>query len=140
MSFMRYFAHDYWQTSQIDRLDAKVRQIRLHESASRGRDMDRFEILEDDLARMALLVHALSEACVRKGVLTREEITAMIEEVDLADGQADGKLDPAVMRPEDQQRPRHPPTPREHLRELERRDDLGPSEFLAGLEGEAEDA
>jgi len=60
---------------------------------------DRVAQLEDDLARALLLIHTLTEACLRKGVFTRAEIAQTAAEVDLLDGVADGKLDPAVVRP-----------------------------------------
>jgi len=59
----------------------------------------RVEQLEDDLARALLLIHTLTQACIRKGVFTRAEIAQTAAEVDLLDGVADGKLDPAVVRP-----------------------------------------
>jgi hypothetical protein len=55
--------------------------------------------LEDDLARAVLLIHSLTEACVQKGIFTREEIAKTAAEIDMFDGIADGKLDPKVVRP-----------------------------------------
>jgi hypothetical protein len=48
--------------------------------------------LDEDVGRMALLLRALVEACLRKGVFTREELAALIARVDLLDGAADGRL------------------------------------------------
>jgi len=55
--------------------------------------------LEDDLARAVLLIHSLAEACVEKGIFTREEIAEAAAEIDMLDGIADEKLDPKVVRP-----------------------------------------
>ena len=55
--------------------------------------------LEDDLARAALVIHSLVEVCIRQGVFTADEIARVTAEVDLLDGVADGKLDPATTRP-----------------------------------------
>ena len=52
----------------------------------------RIEQLEDDLARAALVIHSLVEMCVRQGVFTADELAVVMEEVDLWDGVADGKL------------------------------------------------
>lgn len=61
--------------------------------------VDRITQLEDDLARAMLLIHSLTEACLTKGVFSREELAAAIRDIDMFDGVADGKLDPAVVRP-----------------------------------------
>jgi len=63
---------------------------------------DRVAQLEDDLARAVLLIHTLAEACIRKGVLTRDEIAEAARKVDLLDGTADGRLDPSAVRPKEQ--------------------------------------
>ena len=55
------------------------------------------------MSRALLLLQSLAELSVAKGVVTREEIAAMAERVDMEDGVADGKLDPAVMRPEQEE-------------------------------------
>ncbi len=52
-----------------------------------------------------LLIHTLAEACIAKGVFTREEIAQAAAEIDLLDGTADGKLDPAVVRPQEKRKP-----------------------------------
>ena len=66
---------------------------------------DRVAQLEDDLARAVLLIHTLAEACIKKGLLTRDEIAEAAREVDLLDGTADGKLDPSAVRPKQQRKP-----------------------------------
>ena len=53
---------------------------------------------KNDLARSTLLIYALSESCIQKGILTREDIDAAVDEIDLFDGVADGRLDPAVVQ------------------------------------------
>jgi hypothetical protein len=126
--------HDYYTAKELDRIDDHLRRIRSSTARSAGAVHDRTEELEDDLGRLTLLVHALAEACVRKGVLSREEISAMASEIDLLDGCADGKLAPSTFRDPDQQREKRPPSPEEHLRRLERRDHQGPGEFLSNLE------
>jgi hypothetical protein len=61
--------------------------------------------LEDDLGRALLLIHALSEACLSKGLFTQAELHSFIEAIDVSDGTADGKLDPASQRPDDAEEP-----------------------------------
>ena len=120
MSLMRYFMHDYWQTSQIDRLDRHVRSMRLRESASRGQLSDRVDELEDALARTTLALFTLHEACLRKGLLSSDDLNAVMDEIDLRDGVRDGKLNPESLKPpEERRQPPRPSTPGEFLRGLE---------------------
>ncbi len=79
--------------------DARVTRLRDTRVGPLIPDPERMSQLEDDLARTHLLIHALVEACVDKGILTREQITRACTRLDLLDGVADGKLDPAVIRP-----------------------------------------
>ena len=70
----------------------------------RGKDWriaqkDRIESLEKGLGVVTLLAQSLAEACIRKGVLKPNEIAAVVDELDLADGVRDGMLDPAAVRP-----------------------------------------
>jgi hypothetical protein len=111
--------------------------MRVQSGASRAKLLDRVDELEDDLCRMSLLVHALTEACIKKGVLTREEISAMAQQVDLLDGQADGKLDPAALDSSREPRAERHRTPGEHLQQLEKQGQQTPREFLADLEQDA---
>jgi hypothetical protein len=120
MSWTRYLFHDYFTAKELNRIDAAAERRRRITSSERT-DLRRLcSELEDDLGRLALLVHALAEVCVRKGVLTREEITAMMAEVDMLDGVADGKLDPNALRPKDE-RPKRPARPEDFFRDLESR-------------------
>ena len=59
----------------------------------------RMEELEKGLGVVTLLAHSLAEACLRKGVLTQNEIAAVVNELDMADGVTDGRLDPEAVRP-----------------------------------------
>ena len=121
MGWTRYLMHDFLTAHELNRIDDAAKRRRQIASSARADLRGRVEDLEDDLARMALLVHGLVEACVRKGALTREEISAVMAEVDLADGVADGKLDPATQRPADEP-PKRSPRPEDFLKNLESRD------------------
>lgn len=59
----------------------------------------RVEQLEADLARARLLINSLLEACLRKKLVTPEELRAALHDIDKMDGSLDGKLSPAVVRP-----------------------------------------
>jgi hypothetical protein len=84
------------QARAIDKKVAAMRAARLR-AAKTGAQHARE--LEDDLGRVALLARALAEVCLQKGLMTREELGRMIEQVDMADGSLDGKLDPKVTLP-----------------------------------------
>jgi hypothetical protein len=128
---------DVWTWREFDALNARLERMRRSASATRIQANDRIADLEDDLARTTLLVHALAEVCVRKGLLTREEIAEIAEQIDLLDGQVDGKLDPATQRPpEDPDAAPRQIGPHEYLGKLERNDSgaVSPREFLEDLE------
>lgn len=131
MSWTRYLNREWWTYQQIDVLDEKIRQRARDDSSARAHISDRVDALEDALERALLLVQALGETCVRKGVLSREEIAAVVAEIDLLDGQADGKL--AMARPASSS-PARPVPASEYLRKLESQDAPTPSEFLERLE------
>ncbi len=100
MSWLTNSIRKYVSGEQIETYDqcvSRLRHVQLGPNVTTG---DRVEQLEDDLARAVLLIHTLTEACIVKGVFTREEIARAASEIDLFDGTADGKLDPAVIRSE----------------------------------------
>jgi hypothetical protein len=134
MSWTRYLCQDYFTVKELDRIDANVRRMRMSSARSDAGLRDRIAELEDDLGRLTLLTHALAEACVRKGIFTREEIAAIADELDLLDGRADGQLDPAALRGPDEQRSPSRQSPEDHLHELEKREQQTPGQFLSELE------
>jgi hypothetical protein len=118
-------------------MEDRVRQMNSRSSRSDANLRDRIDELEDDIGRLSLMMHALAEACVRKGVFSREEIASIADELDLLDGQADGKLDPAALRGPGEQRSTSPRSPQDHLHELEKREQQTPGQFLSDLEDQA---
>ena len=61
---------------------------------------NRVKALEEDLARLELEHRALLELCLKKQLFTRAELAALREQIDAADGTADGR-DAKVPRPKD---------------------------------------
>lgn len=112
MDWMRYLAPEWWQMEKINQIDQQLRSLRRQESQVRADASTEIDDLASDLGKAMLLVHSLIELCVRKGVMTRAEIAAVINELDLRDGVADGRLGP----------PRHksvrPPNVHEFLGQL----------------------
>lgn len=113
-----YAISKYFGDRHRESIDTRIKRMRARTADARADVVDRVATLEDNLGRVLLLLSALSETCISKGVVTREELAAMAEQVDLDDGIADGKLDPTILRPEEDERP-SAVTPEEHLRRLE---------------------
>ena len=74
----------------------------------------RFRQCQDDLASMLLLAAGVRRALLDAGALEKADLTEAIRRMDLADGVADGKLNPAVTRPA----PQPPLSTEEYLRRL----------------------
>ena len=99
MDLMSFLFKD-WRTRELERIDGQMRRKIFTDNRLRIAMRDRVKELEEDLGRVALLTRALVDVCLAKGLLTRDEIAAMIAKADLADGTADGKLDPKKLRPD----------------------------------------
>jgi hypothetical protein len=78
MGWTRYLMHDFWTAKELDRIDREMYTRRRTEQRGRIELRQRVEGLEDDLGCVALLARALAEACLQKGLLTRNEIAAMV--------------------------------------------------------------
>ncbi len=111
----KYFAKEHRKV-----IDQRMRRWRERANDPRIALVDRVRDLEDDLGRALLLLHALTETCIRAGVMTPEQLAEIAAELDSSDGVADGKLDPAALRPEREQSPEV--SPEEYLRRLEQTD------------------
>lgn len=97
------------------RLAKKARRAARQEDAIR----EELDETEADLGRMLLLAVAVNRILVDKQVVTPSEIADVARQFDLADGRADGKLDPARVRPKAAtQTPPHG-SPEAFLRHLE---------------------
>lgn len=99
MSWLAKSIKSYLTGEEFESLEDRMTRLRGEANEIRANPVDRVQELEDDLARATLLIYVLCEACVQKGVITREEFETAVAEIDLFDGVADGRLDPAVVRP-----------------------------------------
>ena len=101
MGTARYFMNQ--EDERVDRLlDRHRRRVeRKARRAGAGEQMAeaRLDEVEADLGRTLLLAMSVNQLLMRKGVLTAAEIEEVARQVDLADGVADGKLNPAAVRP-----------------------------------------
>ena len=101
MSWTRYLIHDFWTAREFNRRDAERRSSsrstrrRLRRAAQREAEhAERIEQLEQDLGEVALLTRTLADLCIQKGLLTADEVAAMAERLDAADGTIDGRITP----------------------------------------------
>jgi hypothetical protein len=88
---------DLIQHTQIDRLNEKIE--RLQDSSSRESiARDATQHLEDKVERLALITRALFELLQESSGVSEEQLRKKITEIDLRDGQADGRMSPTPKR------------------------------------------
>lgn len=104
---------DLFQQSQISGLESRTSRAEAAASRAASDSNRRVDELEDRLDRMALVNTALFELLCAKLGVTSEEIRTKVQEVDLRDGQADGKLGAAPVAPCNRC---HRPISRKHAR------------------------
>lgn len=114
----RYFMRK--ERQRIDEMADRHRR-RIRKKAHRaGTDAvgERLDAAEGDLGRMLLLALSVQRLLEQKQTLMPSEFTATAQRLDLFDGIADGKLDPAVVRSPDADRTGSM-RPEDFLRDLE---------------------
>lgn len=116
MGWQRYFLHDFFTAKEFDRLEQRIKNTSREKRAGERRINAGVDRLKDDLGRAYLMISALTELCLRKGVISEEELNQVLHEVDVSDGVEDGQLN-ASSSPSDEAT-----TPEQFLRELERED------------------
>jgi len=125
MSWTDYLYIDYYTATRLQSLDKKIRDSRRSSARSDSGMLDRIDQLEGEVARLTVMTHALAEALVEKELLSREEITTMLEAVELAREQEAASAT--------KQKPR---SVAEYLHDLKKADAPSPKEFLERLEDE----
>jgi hypothetical protein len=120
---------------EVAALGSRLSSERKDGQAARGDLRQELDALQYNFARTLLLVHALTTTLLRKNVITKVELQAIIQELDLLDGQADQAIAPEALpglrqKPEPrstettleklaQQMAENRPSPRDFLKELE---------------------
>ncbi len=114
----RYFAHEQLVLYEkgLDRRRKRQRQKKIHRKSKTAADAVETRVLqcEDDLASMLLLAAGVRRVLLDAGALGKADLAEAVRRMDLADGVADGKLDPAATRPA----PQPPPSTEAFLRRL----------------------
>jgi hypothetical protein len=120
----------YLMRKERQRIDAAFERNRrriARKARRRARDAEslaaRLDEFRADLGRTLLMAFAANRLLADKGAVTTEEVARTARRIDLRDGRADGKLDPAMVRPADAPAAAEAPSPEEFLRRLEQEDD-----------------
>ena len=87
---------DLYQQYRIQQLDARIDRTQGAQSDEVARDA--VVRLEEKLDRLALISRAMFEMLQESGALSEEKLNAKIVEIDLRDGQKDGKMAPTPKR------------------------------------------
>ena len=117
----------YFQKKEVERLEVMLNRRRKHQRRKvnrAARDENRLaqdvDDADADLGRALLLTVALHDVLLDKGLLVPNDLGQAARDIDLLDGTADGKLDPAVLRPADDSPPNASDDPKDFLKRLER--------------------
>ena len=92
------FHHEYLQ-NELSELRLMVRRARQAQRSSSATLEARLDELEVGVGRVALLLRALAELTLERGLIRPEDLAAKIKSVDEADGAKDESLDPRVVLP-----------------------------------------
>jgi len=87
---------DLYQQIRIHQLDAKIDAIEGTPSTD-GLARDALVRLEEKLDRLALITRAMFELMQSSGI-SETQLSAKVTEIDLRDGQADGRMSPKPRR------------------------------------------
>jgi hypothetical protein len=87
-----------WLQDELDRIEERIDVVGRRSSAAEGDVYERVIDAEIHIGRLTLVLRALVEACVRRGLIEKRDLTQLIDSIDRADGVADGQLDPALLQ------------------------------------------
>lgn len=97
---------------QLVALERRTREVALLGAHRRAQTSRRIAELEHDLARVALVVRAIADLALAKGLFTDAELRRQFDRADLADGVFDAELDPKLVAPETGRAARSKPKPK----------------------------
>lgn len=94
----RLFGDD-WATSDLAQSRPQLRSVEMRARRNRN-SARRGELkLEQGVMRVAMVVRAMADLCIARGIFTSEQLLAQLAEADLADGVQDDGLDPKLAVP-----------------------------------------
>jgi hypothetical protein len=84
---------DLYQQYRLERIDQELENVRASAAAIEGSgDLRAAARLDDKVNRLALICRAMFELMQASSGVTEDQLKAKIVEIDLRDGQADGKV------------------------------------------------
>jgi len=83
---------EFYQTSRINAAQTDANRAELKAEMLK----EHFRLLEDKIASLALACQSLWEIVRENTGITQDQLLAKMEEIDLRDGRADGKLSPTM--------------------------------------------
>ncbi len=98
MSLYDFFFPEQAQASHLRSLANSERQRSRRGRSTSSALKKRVEELEGDLGYLALVLGSLMQKIDEKGLIKRDEMRAVMAELDQIDGTTDGKLDINILR------------------------------------------
>lgn len=99
MSLGRFFFHDIFTQKALSDVDVRLKTMRRADLSAKLSSARRMNALEADLAHLALIVRALGDVILAKGVATPSDLEAALAAADVLDGASDQRLSPKLAKP-----------------------------------------
>jgi hypothetical protein len=93
--FSYLFDNDLMQRADIEALKQQQRlafQLTGRSKAENVHVDSKLKAIDDEVGELALFCHTAISLMLEKGLITREEFTARMKQIDASDGKADGKF------------------------------------------------
>lgn len=93
--FTYLFDNEYLQRSDIEALKRQQRlafQLSRRNKAENVHVDAKMKAIGDEVGELALFCHTAISLMLEKGLITREEFTARMKQIDASDGKEDGKF------------------------------------------------
>ena len=98
MTLSHFFFTPHVTTGTIDGVERNSRRRSRGARRRRIAMSNRIDAIEDDVGYLSLVLASLIETVEEKGVITRDELRAVVARFDQIDGVEDGKLDVNYLR------------------------------------------
>ena len=92
MCWTRSLLHDFWTARALNEIDEQLAATRRARAHSDHTTRARIDALEDDDARLTLLLRSLTDVAIESGAVSREDLGRVLERTGVLDGVPDGKL------------------------------------------------
>ena len=91
-------AWDVFNTYQAERASMKADQVSMKLDTTKEQVEEKVERLNNNIAHLALLCRAMFELLQERTDITDADLAKKMEEIDLRDGRADGKMTPQIQK------------------------------------------